>query len=55
MTFTCTFSGKQGLKNLSKKENINVKGTEITLLTYKQVDYISLTDIAKYKDEQNPS
>ena len=39
---------------MPKKENITVKGTEITLLSHRQDDYISLTDIAKYKDEQNP-
>ena len=36
---------------MSKKENINVKGTEITVITTKGNDYISLTDMAGYKDE----
>lgn len=33
---------------------MNVKGTEIALLTINQDDFISLTDIAKYKDAENP-
>lgn len=32
------------------KKNIKVKGTDILLLIGKKEDYISLTDIAKYKD-----
>jgi len=39
---------------MAKKESVHVQGTEIAVLTHKQDDYISLTDIAKYKDEQNP-
>ena len=39
----------------SKKETINVKGTEITVITSKEDDYISLTDIAKARDKENPS
>ncbi|MDR1702052.1 MAG: KilA-N domain-containing protein, partial [Sporomusaceae bacterium] len=39
---------------MPKKETVNVQGTEIAVLTHRQDDYISLTDIAKYKDEQNP-
>ena len=35
---------------MPKKENIKVQGTEITLLTHRQDDYISLTDMAGYKD-----
>jgi len=37
---------------MSKKEKatIEVKGTSITILTRKKDDYISLTDIAKYKE-----
>ena len=37
---------------MSKKEKatIEVKGTSITILTRKKNDYISLTDIAKYKE-----
>ncbi|MCL2087889.1 MAG: KilA-N domain-containing protein [Oscillospiraceae bacterium] len=33
-----------------KKENINVQGTAISILTHKADDYISLTDMAKYKN-----
>ena len=33
-----------------EKEIIEVKGTTITILTQKKDDYISLTDIAKYKE-----
>jgi len=35
---------------LSKKENINVQGTAVAVLSHKQDDYISLTDMAKYKN-----
>jgi hypothetical protein len=35
---------------MPKKENIAVKGTEIAVLTHKHEDYISLTDMAKYKN-----
>jgi hypothetical protein len=34
------------------KETINVKGTEIILLSHRKDDYISLTDMAKYKNEE---
>jgi hypothetical protein len=40
---------------MSKKESIHVQGTEITLLTKEREDYLSLTDIAKYRDGENPS
>ena len=36
---------------MTKKETINVKGTEITIIISKENDYISLTDMAGYKDE----
>ena len=36
---------------MSKKETINVQGTEITVIISKENDYISLTDMAGYKDE----
>jgi len=39
---------------MPKKEIVTVQGTEIAVLTHCQGDYISLTDIAKYKDELNP-
>jgi hypothetical protein len=35
---------------MSKKETITVQGTEITILSEKNNDYISLTDMAGYKD-----
>ena len=38
---------------MAKNKTITVKGTEITVLETEQADYISLTDIAKYKDSAN--
>ena len=40
---------------MTKKETINVKGTEIILFLHQKEDYISLTDMAKYRDKENPS
>jgi hypothetical protein len=40
---------------MSKKETITVQGTEIVLFAKEDEDYISLTDIAKYHDKENPS
>ncbi|MDR2026757.1 MAG: KilA-N domain-containing protein [Prevotellaceae bacterium] len=37
---------------MSKKESINVQGTEIILLSHRKEDYISLTDMAKYKNAE---
>ncbi|MCL2761170.1 MAG: KilA-N domain-containing protein [Desulfuromonadales bacterium] len=37
---------------MPKKETINVKGTEITVITTKESDYISLTDMANAKAGQ---
>ncbi|MDR0575056.1 MAG: KilA-N domain-containing protein [Tannerella sp.] len=37
---------------MSKKETINVQGTEITVITSKENDYISLTDMANAKERQ---
>ena len=34
-----------------KNKKIEVKGNEITIVTTKEQDYISLTDIAKYKTD----
>jgi hypothetical protein len=34
-------------------KTINVKGTEIVIVSNQNYDYISLTDIAKYKDSEN--
>lgn len=36
---------------MSKKDKITVQGTEITIISEKNSDYISLTDMAGYKDE----
>ncbi|MDR3180677.1 MAG: KilA-N domain-containing protein [Prevotellaceae bacterium] len=35
---------------MSKKETINVQGTKITVISSNNTDYISLTDIAGYKN-----
>ncbi|MCL1908132.1 MAG: KilA-N domain-containing protein [Holophagaceae bacterium] len=35
---------------MSRKEVVTVQGTEIALLTHRQEDYISLTDMAGYKE-----
>ena len=37
-----------------KKTTIEVKGAAITVLSQKEEDYISLTDIAKYRNTQEP-
>jgi len=37
---------------MSKKETVTVQGTEIALLTHRQEDYISLTDMAKHKNAE---
>ena len=39
---------------MKTKKTINVKGTEIVLFTSKNDDYISLTDIAKSKNPDEP-
>src|SRR5215469_11168725 len=36
---------------MAKKETINVKGTEITIISQQEKDYICITDIAKYKSD----
>ena len=38
--------------NKSKTTSIAVKGTTVTVLSQKQQDFISLTDIARYKDAE---
>jgi hypothetical protein len=38
---------------MAKNKTINVKGTDITLFQFNENEYISLTDIAKYKDANN--
>lgn len=35
---------------MAKGKTINVKGTEITIFQHEETDYISLTDIARFKD-----
>jgi len=37
---------------MPRKETINVKGTEIILLSHRKDDYISLTDMAKFKNAE---
>jgi hypothetical protein len=37
---------------MSKNNKINVKGKEITLISDKVNDYISLTDMAQYRDPE---
>jgi hypothetical protein len=38
---------------MAKNKTIHVKGTEITVFQGEENDYISLTDIARYKDPSN--
>ena len=38
---------------MAKNKTIIVKGTEIAVQLSKEVDYISLTDIARYKDAEH--
>jgi hypothetical protein len=40
---------------MSKKESIQVHGTVVTMFAKDKEDYISLTDIAKYRDSDNSS
>ena len=37
-----------------KKESVNVQGTEVCVLTHRQDNYISLTDMAKHKNAEIP-
>jgi hypothetical protein len=39
---------------MSKKEIIHVQGAEVSLLSHRKEDYISLTDIAKYRNALEP-
>jgi hypothetical protein len=34
------------------KKNVQVQGTEIVVLTHRQDEYISLTDMARYKNAE---
>ena len=40
---------------MAKKETITVQGTEIILLSHQKENYISLTDMAKYKNAEIPA
>ena len=40
---------------MAKKGTITVQGTEIILLSHQKEDYISLTDMAKYKNAEIPA
>jgi len=40
---------------MAKKDTINVQGTKIILLSHQKEDYISLTDMAKYKNSEIPA
>jgi phage antirepressor YoqD-like protein len=40
---------------MAKTDTINVQGTEIVLLSHQKEDYISLTDMAKYKNVEIPA
>ncbi|MDR1592424.1 MAG: KilA-N domain-containing protein [Prevotellaceae bacterium] len=40
---------------MAKKETITVQGTEIILLSHQSEDYISLTDMAKFKNAEIPA
>ena len=40
---------------MAKKDKITVQGTEIILLSHQKEDYISLTDMAKYKNAEIPA
>jgi len=37
---------------MAKKEKLTVQGTEILLFSHQKEDYISLTDMAKYKNAE---
>ena len=39
---------------MAKSKTINVKGTEIALIDKGEKDFISLTDIAKYRNQTDP-
>ena len=46
---------QQMFLNMQKKETVIIKGTEIVFYKKDQEDFISLTDIAKVRDNDNPS
>jgi hypothetical protein len=41
--------------NVAKKETITVQGTKIVLFSKEKEDYISLTDMARYRNDESPS
>src|SRR3972149_1844768 len=41
-------------KGMTRNKTINVKGTEIVLFTKGNEEYISITDIARYKNADEP-
>jgi hypothetical protein len=43
------------VEKMMTKQKINVKGTDITLFSKEKEDYISLTDIARYKNPTAPA
>jgi hypothetical protein len=45
-----TIAAKGRSWRMTRKAKVSVKGTEITVLVHDEQDYISLTDIARYKD-----
>jgi len=40
---------------MAKKDKITIQGTEIMFFSQKKEDYISLTDMAKYKNAEIPA
>lgn len=38
---------------MAKNKKLEVKGTEIAILQHETDDYISLTDLARYKDSEH--
>ena len=42
------------ISKYTEGEKIDVNGTEVTIFQKKESDYISLTDIAKHKNSDDP-
>ncbi len=42
------------MKNNLIREEINVKGSKIGIIKFGNYEYISLTDLARYADEDDP-
>lgn len=49
-----TFKGETEKKNMAKSKKITVQEIDIVLYEDNQQDYISLTDIARYKNPAEP-